>query len=196
MRRIFLMTALFVYSFMGPLLSAQEQDTHLMFKQTEIKGTRHEFLAEMKSKGFVPVSNDSAEMSGQFAGYAVAVTTDVTPLTETVYQVCARLEPKSSWKEAEDDYAVFKTNLTRKYGEPAIAKEQFHSPYRKGDGYELKAAANGKVEYISCWILPAGEITIQVVSGGRDFRLLIRYADAAGRELQEAEKTEIFLRDL
>lgn len=180
-------------------ISAQEkpeQQEHLKFKQTEIKGQSDQFLADLKDKGFSPSASTSAELSGLFAGQEVTVTTDKTCISATVYQVCARMKSRTNWKAVEADYDLFKKNLIKKYGSPSITKEKFSEPYRKGDGYEIKAASNGKVEYFSCWVLPQGEITIQIVSGGKDLALLIRYADAQGSRLHEEEKTELFLQDL
>lgn len=106
------------------------------------------------------------------------------------------MAPRLIWNDVESDYMLFKTNLIKKYGEPAIVKEKFIEPYRKGDGFEIKAVNNNKLEYISYWIVPEGEITIQIISGGRDLMLLIRYTDAHGFKLQEQEKTDLFLLDL
>ena len=177
-------------------LYAQDATAHLKFKQIEIKGKAQEFFTALKEKGFEYTGSHQKQMYGTFAGQEVTVSIDKTVTSETVYQVQARMKPRGNWNEVETDYTLFKTNLIRKYGEAAICKERFHEPYRKGDGFEIKAALSSKLEYISCWVLPEGEITIQIIPGSKELCLLIRYSDAAGNRLLEEEKTELFLQDL
>lgn len=179
--------------------NAQEETSsqgHLKFKQTEIKGSQQSFFSELKNKGFCYTGSDASHMAGQFAGQDVLVSIDRTCVSGTVYQVRATMKSRMGWNEVEADYRLFKNNLIKKYGDPVISKEKFIEPYRKGDGFEIKAAMNGKMEYISCWLLPEGEITIQIVSMKHDLVLLIRYTDSKGTQLQEDEKTELFLQDL
>ena len=178
-------------------LHAQEEtQEHMKFKQTEIKGHQAAFFSELKSKGFTFINPEQTQMTGVFAGQNVTVTLDKTCVSETIYQVRAKLKARTAWNDVESDYTVFKSNLSVKYGKPAVSVEKFDHPYRKGDGYEIKAANNNKMEYMSCWVLPEGQITIQVVTSGKDLSLQIRYTDGQGADLQEAEKTEQFLTDL
>lgn len=196
MKRTMLSIIVIILTMMSNQLYAQESEVHLKFKQIEIKGSALEFFSALKDKGFNYTGSNQKQMYGIFAGQDVTVSLDKTITSETIYQIQARMKPRSTWTEVEMDYTLFKTNLTLKYGEASICKEKFHDPYRKGDGYEIKAALNSKLEYICCWVLPEGEITIQIIPGNKDLCLLIRYSDAAGNRLQEKEKTEVFLQDL
>ncbi len=196
MKRIALSIIVISLTMISYQLHAQDTTTHLKFKQIEIKGKAQEFFTALKEKGFEYTGSHQKQMYGTFAGQEVTVSIDRTVTSETVYQVQARMKPRGNWNEVETDYTLFKTNLIRKYGEAAICKERFHEPYRKGDGFEIKAALSSKLEYISCWVLPEGEITIQIIPGSKELCLLIRYSDAAGNRLLEEEKTELFLQDL
>lgn len=196
MKRIALSIIVISLTMISYQLYAQDTTTHLKFKQIEIKGKAQEFFTALKEKGFEYTGSHQKQMYGTFAGQEVTVSIDKTVTSETVYQVQARMKPRGNWNEVETDYTLFKTNLIRKYGEAAICKERFHEPYRKGDGFEIKAALSSKLEYISCWVLPEGEITIQIIPGSKELCLLIRYSDAAGNRLLEEEKTELFLQDL
>lgn len=196
MKRIMLSVIAISLAMISYHLYAQDATAHLKFKQIEIKGKSNEFFTALKEKGFEYTGSNQKQMYGTFAGQEVTVSLDKTVTSETVYQVQARMKPRSNWTEVEADYALFKANLIRKYGEAAICKEKFHDPYRKGDGYEIKAALSSKLEYISCWVLPEGEITIQIIPVNKELCLLIRYSDAAGNRLLEEEKTELFLQDL
>lgn len=196
MKRIALSIIVISLTMISYQLYAQDTTTHLKFKQIEIKGKAQEFFTALKEKGFEYTGSHQKQMYGTFAGQEVTVSIDRTVTSETVYQVQARMKPRGNWNEVETDYTLFKTNLIRKYGEAAICKERFHEPYRKGDGFEIKAALSSKLEYISCWVLPEGEITIQIIPGSKELCLLIRYSDAAGNRLLEEEKTELFLQDL
>lgn len=196
MKRIASSVIVAIMTLMSTTIHAQDTDTHLKFKQVEIKGKASDFFSALLDKGFNYTGSSQKQVFGVFAGQDVTVSLDKTVTSETIYQVQARMKAHTSWNEVEADYFLFKANLIKKYGEPAICKERFHEPYRKGDGYEIKAALNSKLEYISCWILPEGEIAIQVIPGSKDLCLLIRYLDAKGNKLQEEEKTNLFLEDL
>lgn len=177
-------------------LTVSAQDEHMRFKRVEIKGTEPEFLSLLKSEGFTEDETNGLQLKGTFAGYPVTVQTDKTCMTCTVYQVKANLENRTRWNDVESDYMTFKENLTAKYGDPQSQKEEFEHPYRKGDGYELKAMAVGKVQYHSFWLLQQGVITIQIVGNEKKLNLQIRYADNKGLELQTNEEVQMFLNDL
>lgn len=185
-----------IMTMMSNQLYAQEAEVHLKFKQIEIKGSALEFFSALKDKGFNYTGSNQKQMYGIFAGHDVTVSLNKTITSETVYQILAKTKARSNWIEVETDYMLFKANMIRKYGDASICKEKFLEPYRKGDGYEMKAALNSKLEYISWWLLPEGEITIQIIPDNKDLCLLIKYLDAKGNKLQEEEKTEIFLQDL
>ena len=191
----FILSAILLIS--GASAIQAQETSHLKFKQVEIHGNSAQFLSRLEDDGFIVTGEKGDEvLSGIFAGQKVQVSIEKTSISGIVYQVLAMLDARSKWNMVEEDYLTFKTNLIKKYGDPDICKERFVSPYRKGDGYEKKAMESGKVEYLSCWIVPEGEITIQIVAVRTDLALLIRYVDAEGMRLQEKEKSEIILRDL
>lgn len=170
------------------------QEARMTFKQTEIKGTAEEFFSALESKGFTRSGDDA--VTGLFAGHSARVSASVTPITGTVYQVTAELEDRRYWKDVEADYLTFKKNLTLKYGEPAVSGEGFELPYFRNDGHELKAVSQGKVTYMSSWMLPEGLIIIRITGDGRRMNLTMMYTDNKGIELHTQEETQTYLNDL
>lgn len=175
-----------------PTLGAQEH--HILFKGIEVTGKAAAFTDSLKTKGFTLTRNGTAD--GMFAGSHVTVAAEVTPLSKTVYSVCAQLDARGTWKEVKGDYMSYKNNLADKYGEPSSCEERFTSAYHEGDGYEFKAIQLGKCTWASIWDTDRGRITISIVNGSRGCCLQIIYADKSGSLLNAKEINEIFKREL
>lgn len=169
---------------------------HQQFKSTEICGSAADFSAKLSKQGFTPSTKYANNMTGIFAGYEVSVVYETTPLSKQVFRVIANLPTRQIWSNVENDYATFKANLTTKYGEPKTVNEKFWDPYRKGDGYELKALGSNKVQYVCDWVTPNGHIQMKILGDEQKCYLKLIYTDNAGIEQFNKEKEEQFLQDL
>lgn len=176
----------------------QLPERHQRYKNTEITGDRKSLAKKLdltESGGKTGVHEYA--YTGTFAGYPVRNTLFVTPITETVYSVVAYLDRRSKFDQAYEDYNVFKTNLTEVYGPPATQKEEFASPYKRGDGYSIRALKEGKATFLSAWDTGLGVVFIKIIpSAETSACLMISYTDTSGQELYDAENKEIIKRDL
>ena len=191
---------LFIIALLLPLnTNAQKQEGHLKFKGVEIKNSYDYLKKGLYEKGFS--ENENQTLVGQFAGYETEATILVSE-QGTPYAVCAKLPVKNKWKEVEEDYNLFKKNITKKYGEPFGRQEEFLAPYVKGDGYEEKAFALNKANYYCIWSLPNGTIEIKINAKFKghtlscDMFLTVTYTDKTGLETTESMKAKQFIEDL
>lgn len=179
--------------------NAQKQEGHLKFKGVEIKNSYDYLKKALCEKGFS--ENENQTLVGQFAGYETEATILVSE-QGTPYAVRAKLPVRNEWKEVEEDYNLFKKNITKKYGEPFGRQEEFLDPYKKGDGFEDKALALNKANYYCLWSLPNGTIEIKInakfIAGMLrcDMFLTVTYTDKTGLETTESMKAKQFIEDL
>lgn len=177
---------------------------HLTYKGIPITGSKEHFERELTRKGF-SLADQTPEKQlvkiknsyiGEFASYPAQAAIKTTPLTNTIYCVQTYLTPHSKWEEVLEDYSTFKYHLEGVYGKAKTSKEEFLLPYCKGDGFEMKAVAEEKVNYFSFWELKNGEIKISIIENSKKAVLLIEYIDKKNTELKTEERTAIIRKDL
>lgn len=187
-----------------------QKTSHQRFKGVEIDDTKEEFVRKLYETGF---GNDATSIGdgekytarpsndglyeGYFAGYPIRSSILTTPLSGTVYCVVSYVAKSGMFEDAYNDYGTFQNNLTAVYGQPFLKKEEFKTPFTRGDGYSIKALKEGKANFQSAWKTDYGVIHIRIVptvEGGAC--LLLTYTDDANDAKNEQEKTEIIRRDL
>lgn len=175
---------------------------HQRFKGTEIDGTPGEFIARLNQNGFGGTvtedpSTKKTHITGTFAGCKVRTQLLTTPISGTVYGVISHLEHKGSFEDAYGDFSMFCDNLTAVYGNPDMKNETFENPYRRGDGYSIRALREGKAKFAALWNTPCGIVVISIVADSTNAAcLMITYTDGIGDKLNRDEKTQIIRRDL
>lgn len=181
-------------------VNAQEkQEGHLKFKGVEIKNSAEYLKKALCEKGFK--EKDNLTLVGQFAGYDTETTILVSE-QGTPYAVSTKLPARKKWNEVEEDYNLFKNNITKKYGAPFGRQEEFLAPYTKGDGFEERAFASNKANYYCLWSLPNGTIEIKINAkfkghvNSYDMFLTITYTDRTGLETTRSMKEKQFIEDL
>ena len=172
---------------------------HQTYKGIEINGSHKDLAArlEFQEKHAVKTAPCEYAYTGTFAGYRTRNSILVTPLSGTAYAVLTYIEHRPGFEDAYSDFKVFLNNLTAVYGNPYAKKEEFKSPYSRGDGYSIKALNEGKADFTAAWRTDLGIIFIKVMptpEGGAS--LMISYTDNANEELNQQEKTQIIRRDL
>lgn len=176
-----------------------KQEGHLKFKGVEIKNSSEYLKKSLSEKGFK--EKDGLTLSGQFAGYETETTILISE-QGTPYAISTRLPYRLKWDEVEEDYNLFKKNITKKYGTPYGRQEEFLPPYIKGDGFETKAFSQNKAKYYCIWSLPNGTIEIlikakePIANNTPNLYLNVIYTDKAGLETTESMKEKAFIEDL
>ena len=115
--------------FMFTIMTSFAQNAeHLTFKGVPIDGTLSDFVAKMKSVGFLCLGEEEgvAVLKGDFAGYRECKIFVVTLRpAKVVNTIMVHFPYCHSWEELENIYESLKAMLTENYVEPAEVIEKF-----------------------------------------------------------------------
>ena len=169
--------------------------SHLEFRGVPINGHIDNFVAKMKTLGYVVEDRDSdgATMTGKFTNRPVTLYVFCSPKSKTVYSVALSFQKQSSWTSLKSRYLEYKELYTSKYGVPQNEMGKFTSPYYEGDGYEIQALKLGKCKYASLFEKSNGSIMITLSD---DSCLLLYYYDKTNDALNEKESKSSALDDI
>ena len=178
MKRI-LLSLLFCVTF---YVNAQD---HLTFKGIPIEGSMTTFCQKLKSKGFTPMGKDKniTLFTGDFTGRQATIGVGASDDGKNVFSVVVLFDPSGEWNNLVSTYDYYKDLYTRKYGDPAISKE--NNPSRSDSNTALMAEVHqGTVVYGSVWNVPGGDIqlSIEKSSGIYEGMVMIRYRDSQNVE--------------
>ena len=150
-------------------VNVKSQSQHLKFKEIPINGNLSEFITKMKVEGFVlkEVEGNIAIMSGLFVGKKSDIYIVASPKSKTVWKVSVNLPDESTWYSLKSSYNTFKSQFSKKYGDPTESYEFFSKPYYEGDSYEMQALSLEKCNYYSYWENDLGIISIELSKIGR-----------------------------
>lgn len=157
MKKIFItLTMLFV----AVNIMAQE---HLSFKGIPIEGSMTEFCQKLKDKGFVYIISDNNVhvFSGDFTGHNATVGVYATNDGKNVFGVTVLFDPSGEWNTLVNNYDYYKELYTRKYGKPAVSKE--NNPALLDSNTALMAEVyQGTVVYGCVWEVKGGKIQLSI----------------------------------
>ena len=180
------------------VVPASAEPRHMCFMHVEIKGDPASFFRQLRRQGFGKPRGNSTR--GTFAGVEnTVVAVDTTAITKTVYRVSAHFPSMKNWEKTLRRYDDLKANVSSLYDDPGFTEESFASPYRMGDGFEIKALENGKCTYHCVWeIRYAGTITLDIVPDRKEkgVKVVLTYEDAAGAALAAEENRRKYINDL
>ena len=71
--------------------------------------------------------------------------------------------------------------------------EFFSSPYEDGDGYELRAVAKGKCNYVSFYLALGGHITVEITKSSQ---IKVVYEDSENIKLGQQELDQKAIDDI
>ena len=100
-----------------------------------------------------------------------------------MFSIVVLFDPCGDWINLVSTYDYYKDLYTRKYGDPAISKE--NNPSRSDSNTALMAEVHqGTVVYGSAWNVPGGDIqlSIEKSSGIYEGMVMIRYRDSQNVE--------------
>jgi hypothetical protein len=123
------------------------------FMGIEVKGKLSDVTAKLKEKGFKVVNSDDAVtvFTGKVAGSELTVAAGATPISKQVWKIMVQLPEKSTWSGLKDQFNEYYSILRDKYGKPTDIYTEFINPYYDGDGYEMTAIRNDKINYFARW---------------------------------------------
>lgn len=137
---------------------AMNAQGHLMFKGVAIDGTTSDFVKGLENQGFtkIRVQNETAILSGKFAGKMATILTYVSPKSKNVYKVNVLYEAGSQWSSIEPLYNEMKGMLTQKYGAPtSVVEGDASSNYM----HDLQ---RNQLTWKSAWSVDKGTVYVQI----------------------------------
>ena len=183
-----------IVSIIATILSSAlfAQSEHLSFKNVPIDGTLNQFVARMKSAGFVSESmrDGTAVLKGDFAGYKgchIVVSTlqnkDLVSTIGVIFPEC------SNWSILEGNYVKLKEMLVTKYGTPAEVIEEFQRPlYADDDNSKMHELKMDRCTYRTLFQTEKGNIALKLIHDDYlDCHVLLGYYDKInGLEIEAA----------
>ncbi len=169
MKKIIILLLLFTCSF-----EALAQN-HIKFMGIPLEQQLHQFVFQLKQKGFKDGWNNSLEefleqynMKGKFLGIREQDII-IQCVDKTVIGVIVPYHYES-WKEAFNQYSTLKAMLTQKYGKPNKCVEKFlTNPIPKDDKSKFLAVKSEKCNYSSVFNVDSGRIEVSISNGSNAF---------------------------
>ena len=165
MKKIFLISSLFLFS--TPLFAQTKSDTseHLTFKNVPIDGTLSEFIMKMKKAGFIPtgMQDGMGILEGEFASYPFCkIGVQTLQQKDLVSKIVVIFPNRESWQLLSANYLNLKEMLTEKYGKPYVTIEKFETYEPSGDDSKLFAAKRGDCKFYSIFSNEKGTIHLTI----------------------------------
>lgn len=125
-----------------------------------VGGNKNKFIRGMKSKEFMVekdyVGLSMAIMGGTIDGNSVDIHIYYTPISKLVTGVEVHFPEEETWGEVKNMYGRYKEILINKYGNPTSDFNTFYSPYKEGDGNEMRAISVDRCGYYTRFDLTNG----------------------------------------
>ena len=158
---------------------------HSTFKGIPIEGSMIAFCQKLKAKGFTQMGKDKniTFFTGDFTGRQANAGVGASDDGKNVFSVVVIFDPSGECNNLVSTYDYYKNLYTRKYGAPAISKE--NNPSRSDSNTALMAEVHqGTVVYGRAWNVPGGDIqlSIEKSSGMYEDMVMIRYRDSQNVE--------------
>jgi len=125
------------------------------FDNVPISGDVNVCITRLKTKGYklVQIMDDgvSVLLKGRVANIDIELMVLATPKTKKVFSFSVYMPEILTFSGLQREFDRFYEIYVDKYGEPDSEEYKFEPPYYLGDGYELSALKNEKVEYSARW---------------------------------------------
>lgn len=145
---------------------------HLQFEGIAIDGNVNPFVSALIKKGFKQIKSDAA-LSGKVFGQKATIIVASTPEENNVYLVMVTFDTKNNWESVRTCYESMKMQLSVRYGEPLVSKEEFASELAEAN--PLLALEYGNCTYASNYSVPGGEIVLSI---NKEAKVQIFFIDA------------------
>jgi hypothetical protein len=134
------------------------------FDGVPISGDLPTAVSRFKSKGY-KVKNymeHGVIMTGRVSLWEVELFIFTTPRSKKVFKMTVYFPEETSWYSLKKTYNQMLNIMKDKYGEPSAIREEFVYPYYEGDGYEMSAVKNEKVQYFGLWVMETKNMNVAV----------------------------------
>lgn len=165
-----------------------ETNNHLKFGDIQITGNIDTFTEKLVKQGFtIRESNQYlAVLNAEMLGKPCTLNVNGTKKTRTVYLVSIMLPEGTDWQSIKEDYNKLKTFYTKNFG-VGISKEYFLAPYIDGDGKEMDALSEEKLNYETYWKSESGIIMVSIMNTKEVY---VAYQDKTNKIIAENEELE------
>lgn len=118
-----------------------------------ISGDFNIAVQNFKNKGFVVknLPEEGAILKGKMGVNQVELFIFKTPITKKFYKAVVYMEEEVGWYSLKRTYDKFVNLFVDKYGDYSGYLEKFKDPYYEGDGYEMTALSQEKVDWFTYW---------------------------------------------
>ncbi len=172
-----------------------KQLMHLPFMGIPMAGNCISYADTLKTLGFEETQRDGdlIFLNGTYQGKPVEIVVVCTPIRRLVSRVTLTFPDRTTWADVESEYLRVKDSLTTLYG-PPDSVELFDPPFKKGDGYEMKAIEKEMFKYQSDYYVYYGAaqlgcIILSICSGDQanTAQVYLLYIDFHNDEIYEKE---------
>ena len=165
------------------------QTDHLKFKGVPIDGTLNQFVAKMQNAGFTKLRQDGKAviLEGDFAGYKDCyIVVSTLDNKDLVNQIAVKFNSHNDWRSLENNYLNLKKLLTKKYGEPFGAVEEFQNKYVDDDNDRWHELTMNRCIFRTEWRTELGKVVLAIGHESLDGGFVILgYVDKANDAIIE-----------
>lgn len=152
---------------------------HMQFKGVSMGLNHTDFVAKLKSLGFVLdnkyLENDNIFFKGEFINEQASIV--IMNEGSMVYAIMVNFESTNQWSNLKRLYFSTKELIKSKYGDFDNCIERFAGSYNEGDGNEMSALFLGDCTYKTIWAQNNGNIIVAIMKDAFLGRVSIVYYD-------------------